>query len=170
MCLTGPLQPRRHGHRRPTPPRRPGPRARHPTRPRQPDLLDVPRAAVHRPLPPAALAAPLLEVDFSRTALYTEYARLCGVQVTAGQVQIRAVVPTCGERQLLGITDTSLITTLVIERLGCSHGQPVESRQTVVRGDRFSFTAEFPSNSGYRLSTAARTLRETARHTRQVAR
>jgi GntR family transcriptional regulator len=93
----------------------------------------------------------LLEVDFGHTALYAEYARRCGVRLTGGREQIRAVVPTPAERNLLGIEDRPDIAALAIERLGCSHGHPVEWRHTLVRGDRFSITAEFPTPAGYRL-------------------
>ena len=43
-------------------------------------------------------AAPLLEVDFGRTGLYAEYAARCGIRVTGGSEQIRAVVPGEAER------------------------------------------------------------------------
>ena len=41
---------------------------------------------------PAEIAEPLLEVDFTRTALYTELAARCGVRVTGGRERVRAVV------------------------------------------------------------------------------
>jgi GntR family transcriptional regulator len=107
--------------------------------------------AVDRVWLPASLATPLLDVDFGRTALYDEYARLCGVHLTGGQEQIRAVVPTPTERNLLGIGEG--VAALVIERLGCAHGFPVEWRQTLVRGDRFRVTANFPAGTGYRVGT-----------------
>ena len=86
----------------------------------------------------------MLEVDFGRTALYDELARRCGVQLTGGQETIRAVVPTPAERVLLGIADAQNVAALAIERLGCSHGHPVEWRHTLVRGDRFGVTAQLP--------------------------
>ena len=117
-------------------------------------LADDEPLAMDRVWLPAALAAPLLDVDFARTGLYDEYARLCGVRLTGGQEQIRAIVPTTAERDLLGITDLS-VAVLVIDRLGCSNGQPVEWRHTVIRGDRFSVTAEFPSRDRYQLASTA---------------
>jgi GntR family transcriptional regulator len=110
--------------------------------------------AVDRVWLPASLAAPLLDADFSRTALYEEYARRCGVHVTGGRERVRAVVPTPAERGLLGIADAPAVAALAIERLGCSYGHPVEWRHTLVRGDRFSLTADFPSRTGYRADTA----------------
>jgi len=81
--------------------------------------------------------------------LYTEYARLCGVAMTTGEEHIRAVVPTPAEQRLLGITPD--VALFAIERVGCSHGRPVEWRHTLVRGDRFTVTADIAAHDGYRL-------------------
>ncbi|GGS33921.1 GntR family transcriptional regulator [Actinokineospora fastidiosa] len=105
--------------------------------------------AVDRAWLPADLAAPLLDVDFTRTALYEQYAALCGVHLTGGQEHIRAVIPTPGERALLDIDGE--VAALAIDRLGCAGGRPVEWRHTVVRGDMFSVTADLPAATGYRL-------------------
>jgi GntR family transcriptional regulator len=105
--------------------------------------------AVDRVWLPARRAAPLLEVDFSHTALYDELARRCGVRLSGGHERIRAVVPGPGERRLLGIG--SGIAAFAIERLGCSGEQPVEWRTTLVRGDRFTVTAQFSSRGGYQV-------------------
>lgn len=101
--------------------------------------------AVDRVWLPEYLASALLEVDFGRTGLYDELARRCGVQLTGGRETIHAVVPTPAERHLLGIGDDTPVAALVIERLGCSHGHPVEWRYTLARGDRFGLTAQLPS-------------------------
>ncbi|MCF7552650.1 GntR family transcriptional regulator [Pseudonocardia sp. WMMC193] len=119
-------------------------------------LADDEPLAVDRVWLPGALAAPLLDVDFARTALYDEYARLCGVHLTGGQEQIRALVPGRGERDLLGLVRSSEVAVLAIDRLGCAHGRPVEWRQTIVRGDRFSVTASFPQHDGFQLTSATR--------------
>ena len=101
---------------------------------------------------PERIAAPLLDVDFTHAALYTEYARLCGVVMTTGQEHVRAVVPTGAEQQLLGISAD--VALFAIERVGCSHGRPVEWRHTLVRGDRFTITADIAAFDGYRLEQA----------------
>jgi GntR family transcriptional regulator len=109
--------------------------------------------ALDRTWLPAALAKPLLDADFSRTALYDEYATRCGVHLTGGRERITAVVPTPAERRLLGL-DTehgATVAALLIERLGCAHGHPVEWRRTLVRGDRFGITADLPAEREYRL-------------------
>lgn len=92
---------------------------------------------------PAQLAAPLLEADFSATSLYAELAARCGVRLTGGHEQIRAVAPTPAQRSLLGTPDE--VACLHLERLGESRGRPVEWRQTLVRGDRFALNTNLAS-------------------------
>lgn len=105
--------------------------------------------AVDRAWLPADLATPLLDVDFTRTALYTEYADRCGVRLTSGTEHLRAVIPTRGERSLLGLDESPpLVAAFAIDRLGRANGRPVEWRHTVVRGDRFSVTADLPAGAG----------------------
>jgi GntR family transcriptional regulator len=101
---------------------------------------------------PERIAAPLLAVDFTHTALYTEYAQLCGVAMTTGEERIRAVVATPAEQRLLGIT--SDVALFAVERIGCSHGRPVEWRHTLVPGDRFTLTTDIAAHDGYRLEQA----------------
>lgn len=98
---------------------------------------------------PAAVAAPLLDADFTHTALYDELAARTGMRIAGGEERLRAVVPTQGERELLGIGPET--AAFAIERLGCRAGRPVEWRHTLVRGDRFSVTADFSARTGYRL-------------------
>ena len=102
---------------------------------------------------PEALAAPLLEVDFTRTALYDEYARRCGVVASGGTEHIRAVLPTPAQRTLLEIDEG--VAAFAIDRLGCAGARPVEWRHTVVRGDRFGLSASFSACTGYRLGEGA---------------
>ncbi|MEJ8280564.1 GntR family transcriptional regulator [Pseudonocardia spirodelae] len=113
-------------------------------------LADAEPLAVDRVWLPEELAAPLLDVDFTDTGIYPEYRRRCGIRVDGGNENIRAVVPGRGERELLGIDDDG-VAALSIERLGLSGGRPVEWRHTLVRGDRFSVTAQFSASSGYRV-------------------
>jgi GntR family transcriptional regulator len=116
--------------------------------------------AVDRVWLPYELAAPLLEVDFGHTALYDEYAAVCGIRMTGGRENVRAVVPYAGERWLLDSPPGT--AAFAIERLGCSHGRPVEWRHTLVRGDRFSLTTDLSSNTGYRLALASAEKRGSA--------
>ncbi|ANY07249.1 GntR family transcriptional regulator [Pseudonocardia sp. HH130630-07] len=112
-------------------------------------LADAEPLAVDRVWLPHDLAGPLLDVDFSNTGLYPEYRRRCGIRVDGGNENIRAVFPSRGERELLGIDDG--VAALSIERLGLAGDRPVEWRHTLVRGDRFSVTARFSSRTGYRV-------------------
>lgn len=112
-------------------------------------LADSEPLAVDRVWLPERLAAPLLDVDFGRTALYAEYAARCGVRVTGGSERVRAVVPGDAERDLLGVGPG--VAAFMIDRLGCAGERPVEWRQTLVRADRFSVTARFSAREGYRM-------------------
>ena len=49
-------------------------------------------------------------------------------------------MPTAAEQVLLGISDRTAV--LAIDRTGELRGQPVEWRQTLVRGDRFSLMTD----------------------------
>lgn len=117
-------------------------------------LADGEPLAVDRVWVPERLAAPLLEVDFGRTGFYDELAARCGVRVTGGSERIRAVVPGPAECTLLGIGPG--VAAFAIDRLGSAAGIPVEWRQTVVRGDRFTVTAQFSTRDGYRMDGPGR--------------
>ena len=109
---------------------------------------------------PADLAAPLLQADFTHTALYTELAARCGIRLTGGREQLRAVIPTAEQRDLLGIDhDTA---ALLIHRLGCLHGRPAELRHTTIRGDHFTVTAQFSTSTGYQFSPTPYRIPHTA--------
>ena len=112
-------------------------------------LADEEPLAVDRVWMPERLAAPLLDVDFARTALYDEYAARCGVRVTGGHEHLRAVVPDEATRELLGTGPD--VAAFAIDRLGLAGGEPAEWRHTLVRGDRFSVTARFSPAEGYRM-------------------
>lgn len=109
-------------------------------------LVDEEPLALDRAWLPARVAAPLLEADFTATSLYDELRRLCGVRLTGGQEHVRAVLPTAAERSLLAIPPTA--AALAIDRVGELRGQPVEWRQTVVRGDRYSLLTDFSQPDG----------------------
>lgn len=104
-------------------------------------LADDEPLAMDRVWLPARLAAPLLESDFTSTSLYGELDQRCGIRLTGGREHVRAIVPTSAERVLLGMPEGT--AALAIDRTGELRGQPVEWRQTVVRGDRFSLLTDF---------------------------
>jgi GntR family transcriptional regulator len=98
---------------------------------------------------PLAVARPLLDADFGRTALYDELGRL-GVHVDAGSERMTAVIPDDRIAAFLGLEPCA--PTLFIERRALASGQPVEWRQTHVRGDRFTVETDWTSGTGLTLS------------------
>jgi GntR family transcriptional regulator len=104
---------------------------------------------------PAELARPLLEADFSHTALYDELERRCGCRPDRGRERIMPVMPSPRQRALLDLDDGQVAFSL--ERLGQSGAEVIEWRVTVIRGDRFHFVADWSSvESGtMRLELAA---------------
>ena len=117
------------------------------------------RLASDRPLAldrvwmPAGEVGPLLEVDFTETALYEQLGARCGVTLTGGREQLRAVLPTPAEQLMLELPPG--VAALAIERLGYDGDRPLEWRHTLVRGDRFAVSAEFARPAGYRLAGSA---------------
>lgn len=95
--------------------------------------------ALDRAWLPYSLAQPLLRVDFTRTALYHELQRHCGITVDAIRERVEAVVPGPSDRVLLEMPRDA--ACFVVQRLGLARGRPVEWRLTLVRGDRFALTA-----------------------------
>lgn len=117
-------------------------------------LADEEPLAVDRVWLPASIGSPLLEADFTNTSLYDELAARAGIRLKGGEERIRAVCPSASERELLGCDTTT--AAFAIERVGRVGLQLVEWRQTLVRGDRFVFQADF-SASGYHLAVATPT-------------
>jgi GntR family transcriptional regulator len=116
-------------------------------------LSDEQPLAMDRVWLPAQLAAPLLDADFTRTSLYAQLEQRCGVRLTGGREQIRAVVPTPAERALLNIPEAT--AALLIDRIGEHRGRPLEFRQTLVRGDRFAFVNDLSSPDRFTVATGS---------------
>lgn len=108
--------------------------------------------ALDRVWVPEDIGSPLLGVDFAHTGFYDEFLDRAGIALSGGREQIRAVVPSEGDRSLLGLGEHG--AALAIDRLGCAKGEPVEWRHTLVRGDRFSVMAEFSARDGYQLDVS----------------
>ena len=117
-------------------------------------LADDEPLAMDRVWLPARVAAPLLDADFTETSLYDELDRRCGVRLTGGREEVRAVIPTAAERVLLDLPDHT--AALAVDRTGELRGQPVEWRQTVVRGDRFSLLTDFTRPDRVSMSVSDR--------------
>jgi len=103
-------------------------------------LADEEPLALDRSWLPGRVARRLLEASLTRAGLYDELARLCDVTIDGGSERVRPVIPTAAERRALAIG--SGVAAFAIERLVYSQGTPVEWRQSLVRGDRYSFVVE----------------------------
>lgn len=96
---------------------------------------------------PASLGRPLLDVDFGHTALYDELQARCGVRPTAGTEWISTELPGAAERKLLGVAVKQPVFR--IRRSSRSGDQLIEWRETVVRGDRYTFVAQWSPAGSY---------------------
>ncbi|MPZ72975.1 MAG: UTRA domain-containing protein [Nitriliruptorales bacterium] len=115
---------------------------------------DEPLALDHTWMP-REIADAVLDVDFSHSGLYDELASRAGTRLTGGREHIEATVPTPAQRRILKIDRT--VAVFSIERQGCLDNRPVEWRETLVRGDRFSFSAQWAPRSGYQIDVASGT-------------
>ena len=97
----------------------------------------------------AEYARPVLEADFTHTGLYRELANRAGIRLNQGTEEIRALVP--GASEAMQLRCPSGTAAFAINRLGWHRGRRIEWRQTLVRADRFSLTAEFTAKAGYQL-------------------
>jgi GntR family transcriptional regulator len=105
--------------------------------------------AVDRVWLPERIAGPLLDADLTRTGLYAELERTCGVRLTGGREEIRAVLPTAAERELLAVD--AGVAAFSVERLGRAGAEAVEWRHTLVRGDRYTLTADLGVGEAHQL-------------------
>lgn len=90
---------------------------------------------------PADLARPLLEVDWSRTALYDELASRCGIRLTGATEVIEPSLPDADARELLQLDDDEALFRVL--RTGRVDDRLVECRIALVRGQRFAFTSSW---------------------------
>jgi GntR family transcriptional regulator len=90
---------------------------------------------------PGDIAEPLLDADFTRTSLYNELDRTIGKRPNEGWERIHPAIPTADERTCLGLGNGEAVFS--IERLGTHNGEPLEWRVTTIRGDRFTFVADW---------------------------
>ncbi len=93
---------------------------------------------------PHTLAHPLLDADFSRTALY-DLLQGIGVIVDSGTESITATVADAPLAAMLRVAPGTPL--LSIERLTTAQGQPIEWRRTEVLGGRFSFETSWSTGS-----------------------
>lgn len=90
---------------------------------------------------PASKAAAVLGADLTRTALYRALMERCGITLSSGQETLHAVATDSQQSRQLGCNPGT--AAFYIQRLGLAQGSPVEWRETLVRGDRFSVTTSY---------------------------
>ena len=108
--------------------------------------------AIDRAWLPVSIAAPLLDVDWTHTALYEELRR-CGAPVpNQGWERLTPVVPSAGDRTKLGLKTSD--AAFHLERVGARDGTPVEWRTTLIRGDRYGFVTDWSAGNATALRPA----------------
>lgn len=95
---------------------------------------------------PADLGRPLLAVDFTRTALYDVLHQVADLRLTAADEILTPVVPDAELTALLALEPGEGV--LRVERLARSGDRPVEHRTTLLRGERFRYTASWRADEG----------------------
>ena len=90
---------------------------------------------------PGGIADQLLDADFTRTSLYNELERTTGKRPNEGWERIHPAIPTDDERICLDLDEGAAVFS--VERLGTHNGEPLEWRVTTIRGDRFTFVADW---------------------------
>jgi GntR family transcriptional regulator len=93
------------------------------------------------------LGKPLLEEDFTHTALYDLLEARLGVRLTGGREIISAIVPDDDIRAVLDLDDDE--ACFEIRRQGDLDGRPVECRLTIVRGSRFALSSDWQATSSF---------------------
>lgn len=102
--------------------------------------------AVDRAWLPLALAEPLLDVDFSHTALYDELERSTGIRPNRGWERLMPILPSFADRDRLELKRND--AAFFLERVGQHNDDTIEWRTTTIRGDRYRFVADWSSNDG----------------------
>ncbi|NNE72893.1 MAG: GntR family transcriptional regulator [Acidimicrobiales bacterium] len=109
--------------------------------------------AVDRAWLPHAIAAPLLTVDWTHTALYAELANADAPVPNQGWERLTPIVPAPSDRSRLGLRKGD--AAFFLERLGCRDQVPIEWRTTIIRGDRYRFVTDWSAGSRSELRPSA---------------
>lgn len=97
--------------------------------------------AIDRAWVPHEIAGPLLEADFAHTALYDELATLCGIHPETGSELIRPVILRETDAAQLDLEEGE--AAFLIRRTTHAAGRPLEWRESLVRGDTYSFRIDW---------------------------
>ncbi|MCP3974628.1 MAG: GntR family transcriptional regulator [bacterium] len=90
---------------------------------------------------PGTITKSLLGIDFGHTALYSELKEHCHISPEGGRERIKPALPDPVHAGYLELAAGEPV--LEIERRTTARGAPLEWRITSVRGDRYSFLAEW---------------------------
>lgn len=96
------------------------------------------------------LGQPLLDVDFSHTAVYDELERTGVSRPNNGWERITPVVPSAADRERLALRKSD--AAFFLERLGMVDHQRIEWRTTTIRGDRYRFVTDWSLSSNTPLT------------------
>ena len=110
--------------------------------------------AVDRTWMPLELAEPLLDADFSHTALYDELERARGIRPNCGWERLTPVLPSFADRERLELKRND--AAFFLERVGKHDDAVIEWRTTTIRGDRYRFVADWSSHDGGGLKLDAK--------------
>ncbi len=109
--------------------------------------------AVDRAWLPETVGLPLLDVDWTHTALYAELAAAGSPVPDQGWERLTPVVPSVADRKKLGLRKSD--AAFFLERLGRWGETPVEWRTTIIRGDRYRFVTDWSSTGRTELRPSA---------------
>jgi uncharacterized membrane protein len=98
--------------------------------------------ALDRSWLPAEVARALLRADLTHGSLYDTLLERCDVSVVRGSERITPVVPSVRDRAKLRLPRQA--AAFKVERLAYSTDGPVESRSSIVRGDRYRLISTWP--------------------------
>ena len=110
--------------------------------------------AVDRAWMPRSIGEPLVDVDWSRTALYAELGRVGAPVPNQGWERLTPIVPAPADRKRLDLRAAD--AAFFLERLGTRDGRPVEWRTTIIRGDRYRFVSDWSVGARSDLRPTAR--------------
>lgn len=110
--------------------------------------------AVDRAWLPLDIAEPLLDADFTHTALYDELERIGGSRPNRGWERLTPILPSFSDRDRLELSRND--AAFFLERLGQHDDRTIEWRTTTIRGDRYRFVADWSSGAASGLPFTAR--------------
>lgn len=102
--------------------------------------------ALDRVWMPANLAAPVMDADFTHTALYAELKDKAGIVATRGEERIHPIIPVPAVAKLLEMPKGRAAFAIV--RRTWIGDRPLEHRDTIFRGDRHVFVSTWSRKVG----------------------